>query len=164
VIALLLLSAADPLASGVPVGKRPGPYSFLVATGPERGRQTCFICDQAAKPACVVFARTLTPELGALLAGLDAEAGRRTDGFKAWLTVLGDTDLDKLAKWAHEQGLKRVAVGGFARPAGPPAYALHPDAAVTALVFANERVTANVAAREWTAADTAAVLKAAAAR
>ncbi len=26
------------LQSGTPVGKRPGPYSFLVATGPQRGQ------------------------------------------------------------------------------------------------------------------------------
>ncbi len=149
----LALLAADPapLASGVPVGKRPGPYSFLVATGPHRGKQTCLICDQAEKPACVVFARTVTPELGRLLAKLDAEAARRTDGFKAWLTVLADTaDLDGLAKWAQGQGLK-LPVGAFEGVAGPPAYTLHPDADVTVLVFVKEKVTANVAVKTLTA-------------
>ena len=55
----LTLRAADPCVSGVPVGKRPGPYSFLVATGPQRGQQTCYICEQheGNKPAAVVFAR-----------------------------------------------------------------------------------------------------------
>jgi hypothetical protein len=29
--------------SGVPVGQRPGPYTFHVATGQERGQLTCYI-------------------------------------------------------------------------------------------------------------------------
>ena len=160
---LLLALAADPapLKSGVPVGKRPGPYSFLVATGPQRGQQTCYICDQAAKPACVVFARTLTPELGQLLAKLDAEAARRTDGFKAWLTVLADTaDLDGVARWAQGQGLK-LPVGVFEGVGGPPAYTLSRDADVTALVFVREKVTANVATAKLKAGQIAEVTRAA---
>ena len=149
-------------ASGVPVGRRPGPYSFLVATGPHRGQQACFICEQADKPACVVFARSLTPELGRLLAKLDAEAATRTDGFRAWLTLLADTaDLDRLARWAQEQGLKGVAVGAYEGPDGPPAYTLHPDADVTALVFTKQKVTANVATAKLTADGVADVLRAA---
>ena len=46
----LTLAAADPCVSGVPVGGRPGPYSFLVATGPQRGQPTCYICEQDKKP------------------------------------------------------------------------------------------------------------------
>lgn len=162
---LLLALAADPAPppSGVPVGRRPGPYSFLVATGPQRGQQTCYICEQAAKPACVVFARTLTPELGRLLAKLDAEAARRTDGFKAWLTVLADTaDLDAAARWAQGQGLK-LPVGVFEGAGGPPAYTLSWAADVTALVFVRERVTANVSTAKLTADQTAEVVRAVAA-
>ena len=157
----VLATDPAPLASGVPVGKRPGPYSVLVATGPHRGKQTCFICDQADKPAAVVFARTLTPDLGTLLAKLDAEAAGRTDGFKAWLTVLADAaDLDGLARWAQGQGLK-LPVGTFEGVGGPPAYTLHPDADVTVLVFTKEKVTANVTAKKLTAELTADVVRAA---
>src|SRR4051812_1495963 len=85
----LSLFAADPCVSGVPVGKRPGPYSFLVATGPERGKPTCFICEQADKPTALVFARTLSDPLGKLLGKLDAEAAAKKDkGFKVWMTQL----------------------------------------------------------------------------
>lgn len=158
---LKVFDAAVPgLASGVPVGKRPGPYSFLVATGPHRGKQTCFICEQADKPACVVFARRLTPELGELLAKLDAAAAGRADGFKAWLTLLADpADLDGLARWAQSQGVK-LPVGAFEDAGGPPAYTLHPDADVTALVFTREKVTANFTAKRWTPELTADVLRA----
>jgi hypothetical protein len=108
----------------------------------------------------VVFARTLTMELGQLLAKLDAEAARRTDGFKAWLTVLADTaDLDGVARWAQSQGLK-LPVGVFEGAGGPPAYTLGRDADVTALVFVREKVTANVSSGKLTAEQVADVLRA----
>jgi hypothetical protein len=148
---LLLLATclSDPCVSGVPVGKRPGPYSFLVATGPERGKQHCFICEQEAKPAAVVFARTLTPALGKLLAKLEADVNKRKDtGYKVWMTqVVDKADLDGLAKWSQKEGLKSVPVGAFEDADGPPAYKLNRDADVTVLLFVNEKVLANFAFR-----------------
>jgi hypothetical protein len=154
--------AADPaVRSGVPVGRRPGPYSFLLATGPQRGQQTCYICEQADKPTAVVFARTLTPELGTLLAKLDVAAASRSDGFKAWMTLLADAvDLDALAKWSQAAGLKTVPVGGYEGADGPPAYTLSRDADVTVLVFVKQKVTANVAVRRLTPEAVAEVVKA----
>jgi hypothetical protein len=150
---LLLVSpcvAADPVTSGVPVGKRPGPYSFLVATGPQRGQQTCYICEQAEKPTAVVFARTLSEPLGKLLVKFDAEAVAKKDaGFKAWMTHLTETaDLDALGKWGQKQGLKSLPVGAFEDVDGPPAYKLHKDADVTVLLFVKEKVVANFAFRK----------------
>ncbi|MBX9582864.1 MAG: hypothetical protein K2X87_21360 [Gemmataceae bacterium] len=161
---LALLVAADPCVSGVPVGKRPGPYSFLVATGPQRGQQTCYVCEQhdGGKPGVVVFARSLSDPLGKLMTKLDG-AGKKDSGYKAWLTVLTDTaDLDGLAKWSQGQGLKGVPVGAFEDPAGPPAYQLHPDADVTVMLFVKEKVVANFAFRAGELDDKAvdAVLKA----
>jgi hypothetical protein len=156
--------AADPCVSGVPVGKRPGPYSFLVATGPQRGQQTCYVCEQADKPTAIVFARSLSDPLGKLLAKLDAEtAARKDSGFKVWMTQLADTaDLDALAKWAQKQGLKDLPVGAFEDADGPPAYTLAADADVTVLLFVKEKVVANFAYRtgELTDAKAGEVLKA----
>jgi hypothetical protein len=149
--------AADPCVSGVPVGKRPGPYSFLVATGPQKGQQTCYICEQADKPTAVVFARTLSDPLGKLLAKFDAEIPTRKDaGFKVWMTQLTDTaDLDKLSDWAKKQALKNVPVGGFEDTDGPPAYLLTRDADVTVLLFVKQKVVANFAYRDGELTDAA---------
>jgi len=157
-LTLTLTLSADPCVSGVPVGKRPGPYSFLVATGPQRGQQTCYVCEQADKPTAVVFARTLSDPLGKLLARLDAEAVARKDaGFKAWMTQLADTaDLDGLAKWARQQGLKTVPVGAFEDADGPPAYKLAADADVTVMLFVDQKVVANFAFRAGGLTDAAA--------
>jgi hypothetical protein len=147
----LPLASAEPLTSGTPVGKRPGPYSFLVATGPQRGQQTCYICEQHEdnKPAAVVFARTTSDSLGKLLARLDAAAlAHKATGCKVWMTLLAEkADLDALAKWAQAQGLKACPVGAFEDADGPPSYKLHKDADVTVLLFTKQRVVANFAFR-----------------
>jgi hypothetical protein len=149
----LTLHAADPCVSGVPVGKRPGPYSFLVATGQQRGQQTCYICEQHEnnKPAAVVFARTLSDPLSKLLSKLD-EAGTapmaKDSGYKVWCTQLADkADLDALAKWAQKQGLKSVPIGAFEDADGPPSYKLNKEADVTVMLFTKQKVVANFAFR-----------------
>jgi hypothetical protein len=147
----LALGAAEPCVSGTPVGKRPGPYSFLVATGPQRGQQTCYICEQheGNKPAAVVFARTTSDSLGKLMAKLDAEGIANKDaGCKVWMTLLAEkADLDALAKWAQKQGIRSAPVGAFEDADGPPSYKLHKDADVTVILFTKQKVVANFAFR-----------------
>lgn len=146
---LAAVLSADPCTSGVPVGKRPGPYSFLVASGPQRGQLTCYICEQEDKPTAVVFARSLSKPLGQLLQRLDQEtAARSATGFKAWMTLLTDSaDLDQLVKWSQSQGLKAVPIGAFEDADGPPAYTLSNDADITVLLFVKRKVLANFAFR-----------------
>ena len=154
-IALLLFAfatpAVEPCVSGVPVGKRPGPYSFLVATGPQRGQQTCYICEQheTGKPAAVVFAKSLSDPLAKLMAKLESARPAKNDlGYKTWLThTTATADLDGLAKWAQQKGLKTVPVGAYEDADGPPAYKLAKDADVTVMLFVKERVVANFAYR-----------------
>jgi hypothetical protein len=142
-------AAESPCVSGTPVGQRPGPYSFLVATGPQRGQSFCYICDTAERPAAVVFTRRLSEPLGKLLLKFDESAAQPKDALRSWLTVLGEKTigLDDLAKWSKEWGLKSVPVGVFDDPDGPPSYQLSADAEVTVLLFVNKKVVANFAFR-----------------
>jgi hypothetical protein len=149
---LLILScraAEGPCVSGTPVGQRPGPYSFLIATGPQRGQSFCYICDTAERPAAVVFARRLSEPLGKLLLKFDESAAQPKDALRSWMTVLGEKTigLDDLAKWSKEKGLKSVPVGVFDDQDGPPSYQLSADAEVTVLLFVNKKVVANFAFR-----------------
>ncbi len=167
VVALLLFpafaGATDPCVSGVPVGQRPGPYSFLVATGPQRGQQTCYICEQDDNATAVIFARTLSPQLAKLAVKLDAEVPKRKDaGFKVWVTQLAaKADLDALAKWSKTSAIKNAPVGAFEDVDGPPAYKLAAEADVTVLLFVKKKVVANFAFRadELTDEAAAAVVK-----
>jgi hypothetical protein len=150
-LALALPLRAEPPESGTPVGKRPGPYSFLVATGPQRGQQTCYICEQheGNKPAAVVFARTTSDSLGKLMAKLDTEAiAKKETGCKVWMTLLAPkADLDALAKWAQKSGIKSAPVGVFEDADGPPSYKLNKGADVTVIFFTKQKVIANFAFR-----------------
>ena len=142
--------ATDPCVSGPSVGQRPGPYSFLVATGPQRGQPTCYICETAEKAGVIVFARSLSDPLAKLMSSCDnTVASRPKDELRAWLTVLGEktTSLDSLSKWAKEAGLKQSPVGVFDDAVGPPTYKLAQDADVTVLLFVDKKVTANFAFR-----------------
>ena len=142
--------SADPVGSGPRVGQKPGPYSFLVATGPERGQQTCYVCEAGDKPGVIVFARSLTAPLSDLLAKCDTEmAARPKDSMRAWLTVLGEKTvaLDDLAKWSKEAGIKTVPTGVFDDLTGPPSYRIAADAEVTVLLFFNKKVVENYAFR-----------------
>lgn len=140
----------EPCVSGPQVGQRPGPYSFLVASGPQRGQPTCYVCETAEKPGAIVFARSLSEPLAKVLAICDgAVAARPNDAMRAWMTVLGERTigLDDLGRWATRSGLKSVPVGVFDDPVGPPSYKLADDADVTILLFENRKVVANFAFR-----------------
>jgi hypothetical protein len=145
------VSAKDPCVSGLQVGQRPGPYSFLVASGPQRGQLTCYVCETAEKPAVIVFTRSVSDPLAKLVAAFDeAVGGKAKDGVRGWMTVLGEKTIsvDDLGNWAKKAGLKTMPVGVFDDPVGPPSYKLADDADLTVLLFVDHKVIANFAFRK----------------
>src|SRR3954471_2904671 len=82
--------AADaPCVSGPKPGQRPGPYSFVLCTGDNRGKSHCYVCETADRPAVIVFARSLSDPLGKLPAGLDkALNDHKKAELRAWVTLL----------------------------------------------------------------------------
>src|SRR5271167_773182 len=84
-----LAAAEEPCKSGLQPSQRPGPYSSLVAVGPQRGQQHCFICEAADRPVVIVFARDLSEPLGKLVFRLDkAIAAHKSAEMRGWVTVL----------------------------------------------------------------------------
>jgi hypothetical protein len=154
--ALLCLPALAPAAeapcvSGLPAGQRPGPYTFLVATGPQRGQLTCYVCETADKPAVVVFARSMSDPLGKLVQQLDKSvADHKAKDLRAWVTFLHDDQaaLDpKVERWGKQHAVRNVPLGVFEDVDGPPSYRLARDADVTVLMYVNQKVVANFAFR-----------------
>ena len=148
---ITVLTAAEPLVSGLPPGRRPGPYSALVATGPHRGTPHCFICETADRPAVIVFARTPSDALGKLLVKVDeAVVKNEKSQLRAWATFLSDDQPalePKLVEWGRKHGLANVPLGVFEDVNGPPSYRLHADADVTILLAVKQKVVANFAFR-----------------
>jgi hypothetical protein len=143
--------AKDPCVSGLQVGQRPGPYSFLVASGPQRGQLTCYVCETAEKPAVIVFTRSVSEPLAKLVVACDEAVGAKAkDGVRGWMTVLGEKTIavDDLGRWAKQAGLKTMPVGVFDDPVGPPSYKLADDADLTVLLFVDHKVIANFAFRK----------------
>ncbi len=144
-------AAAAPCVSGTAVGGKPGPYTFHVATGPERGQLTCYICATEERPAVIVFARTMSEPLVKLVKGLDkAKADYKARELRAWVTFLSDdqTSLDpKLVAWSKKNAIRDVPLGVFEDVGGPPAYKLARDADVTVLLYVKQKVVRNFAFR-----------------
>ncbi len=146
-----LSRAAEPCVSGLQPGQKIGPYSFNVATGPQRGQQTCYVCETAERPAVVVFSRKLSEPLGKLMVKCDGWLiSQPKDSAHSWMTVLGEktVSLDDLAAWAKQTGIKSIPLGVFDDPIGPPSYKLNDEAEVTVLLWVNRKVAANFAFRE----------------
>jgi hypothetical protein len=144
--------ADDPCVSGLAPGKRPGPYSFVISTGPDRGRDPqCYICKTADLPAVIVFARKPSDPLGKLVGQLDkALVEHKATDLRAWVTFLSNDQakLDpELVRWSQKHGLKSIPVGTFESESGPVQYQLAANADVTVLLFVKRKVVANFAFR-----------------
>src|SRR2546423_7531309 len=86
-----LALAEDPCRSGLQPNQRPGPYAALVAVGPQRGQQHCYVCEAGERPTVIVFARSLTEPLGKLVGGIDkAVTEHKAAELRGWVTVLAE--------------------------------------------------------------------------
>jgi hypothetical protein len=151
-LALIGIAAADePCKSGLQPSQRPGPYSSLVAVGPQRGQQHCYVCEAADRPTVIIFARTLSDPLGKLVQRIDHGLGDyKKAELRSWVTFLAEdqTALDpKVVQWGQKHAIRTVPLGIFEDTVGPPAYLLARDADVTVLLSVKQRVVANFAFR-----------------
>lgn len=157
--------ADEPCKSGLQVKQRPGPYTFLVSVGPQRGKSHCFICESGDRPLVIVFARQLSDPLGKLAHHLDKALGQHKEAeLRAWVTFLADdqTALDpQVVKWGQKHATGNVPLGVFEDQVGPPTYLLSREADVTVLLSVKQRVVANFAFRagELNDAAIAAIIK-----
>jgi hypothetical protein len=157
--------AADPCKSGLDTGKKPGPYSAVVATGPQRGQSYCYICETGERPAFIVFARGLSEPLGKLVRALDkARTDYKKADLRGWVTFLADDPAAfeaEVVKWGKKHAISNVPLAVFSDGTGPPSYRIARDADVTVILFVKQKVVANFAFRagELTDAKAAAVLK-----
>jgi hypothetical protein len=151
-LATLVLTYADnPCASGLTPGQRTGPYASIISTGPERGRSHCYICETGTQPAVIVFARSLSKELGPLAENIDkAMADHKAADMRGWITFLKADQLKfdpQVVRWSQEHALSRLPLGIFEDEGGPPSYRLNRDADITVLVCNQQKVVANFAFR-----------------
>ncbi|HLW66947.1 MAG TPA: hypothetical protein VKS79_16650 [Gemmataceae bacterium] len=156
---LAVARAQELCVSGLAPGQKPGPYSFVVSTGKERGQSTCFICQTEDKPAVIIFARKPSDDLGKLAADLDkAVADPKNVPLRGWVTFISDNQpkMDpQVVQWGQKHAIRNLPLGVFEDNDGPPSYRLNKDAEVTILLFVKQKVVANFAFRAGELNDTA---------
>jgi hypothetical protein len=144
-------AAQEPCRSGLQQGQRPGPYTAVVALGPQRGQLHCFICETADRPSVIVFARSLSTPLGKLTQQLDrAVTTHKKAELRAWVTFLSDDQLafdPKVVQWGQKHAVGNVPLAVFEDLGGPPTYRLAREADVTVLLSVRQKVVANFAFR-----------------
>jgi hypothetical protein len=150
-VACTLAAGDEPCKSGLQPSQRPGPYSALIAVGPQRGQQHCYVCEAGDRPVVIIFARSLSEPLGKLVGRIDrAVTEHKTGDLRGWVTFLAEdqTALDpKVVRWSQKHAIKNVPVGIFEDTVGPPTYLIARDADVTVLLSTKQHVVANFAFR-----------------
>ena len=149
-LALLLgsVSAAEPIASGPQVGQKvPGPFYPLNINGPTAGEKACLFCRNGTNPVAMIFARETNPEVAKLIKKIDAATVAHQDAkMGSFVVFLGDSDeLSKQLKgMVAKEGIKSCVLS-VDNPAGPEAYKVAKDAAVTVVLYTQHTVKANYA-------------------
>lgn len=133
--------------NGLQRGQRPGPYSAVVVTGPERGQPFCYICETADRPAVIIFARAMSEPLGRLVQKIDqAVMDYKKDELRAWVTFLFNDQSaqdGKIIQWSQKHALRNVPIGVFEDVGGPPAYRLDRESEVYVLLSVKQKVEAS---------------------
>jgi hypothetical protein len=127
VLLLCVAAAADePCKSGLQPKQRPGPYAALVAVGPQRGQQHCYVCEAADRPIMIVFARSVSAPLGKLVHQMDKLlVEHKAAELQGWVTFLHDdaTVFDpQVVQWSKDHATGSVPLAIFEDTVGPPTY------------------------------------------
>lgn len=145
-VAVLGVHAQSGVKSGPQVGEKvPGPFHPLNINGEAAGKKNCLYCSNGANPVAVVFARELTPEVSALIKKLDeATAKNGSCSMGSYAVFMSDSEKlpDQLKNLADTAKLTKLILS-IDNPAGPKAYEISKDAAVTVLLYKEVTVAAN---------------------
>jgi hypothetical protein len=144
-------STAVPLQSGLKVGDKVQTFYVRAITGPLKNKSVCYVCRNGDRPVVMIFIRQITPELKKLLKGIDAEidahraAGLR--GFGVFLAGEGNELLPQVQTLAFDEKINLPLTIAAAPSDGSAGGTIHPDAAVTVILYRDMTVTANFAYR-----------------
>jgi hypothetical protein len=145
-------TTAEPLQSGLQAGERVHTFYVRAITGPLKNKSVCYVCRNGDRPVIMIFVRRITPELRKLLKKIDAEidghraAGLR--GFGVFLAGDGNELLPQVQTLAFEEKINLPLTIAAAPSDGSAGGTIHPDAAVTVMLYREQTVTANFAYRD----------------
>jgi hypothetical protein len=148
-LAVSCVLALEPITAGPQKGdKVPGPFHPLNINGEAAGKKSCLFCRFGEDPVAMVFARSASPEVTALVKKLDAEIGKNKE-FNACAIFCSDESglQGKLEECVKKNEIKNVVLA-IDNPAGPEEYKIAKDADVVVLLYVGRKVVANHAFRK----------------
>src|SRR2546423_5000427 len=151
-LAMLAVSfslALEPLTAGPQKGdKVPGPFHPLNINGEAAGKKSCLFCRFGEDPVAMVFARSATPEVAALVKKLDGAIVKNKELNACAIFCSDETGLQaKLEEYIKKHDIKHVVLA-IDNPAGPEDYKIAKDADVVVLLYVERKVVANHAFRK----------------
>ena len=149
VAALVLVSsvsAGEAVKSGPQVGENvPGPFYPLNVNGASAGQKNCLYCQNGTNPVAMVFARSNTPELKALIKKLDACTAKNGEcKMGSFVVYLSDDEKleAELKELAKKEEFEKIILS-IDNPSGPKSYKVAKDADVTVVLYTDHTVKAN---------------------
>jgi len=144
-------SARGPLDSGRAVGDEVPSFYVRAVTGPLRNKSVCYVCRNGARPVVMVLLREVEPELKPLLETVDRLVDRnRAAGLRSFGVLLSDDPggaVSTVQTFAFNNKVAMPLTVATETVGGRGCQAVHPDAAVTVVLYRERRVVARFAYR-----------------
>lgn len=139
------------LRSGRTVGKSVPSFYVRAVTGPLRNKSVCYVCRNGNRPVVMVLLRRLEPELKQLFQGIDQVVDRnRAVGLRSFGVLINDEPTrvaPRVQTFAFDGKIDTPLTVATGVVASPTCQNVHPQAAVTVVLYRNQRVVTTYAYR-----------------
>jgi hypothetical protein len=154
-------SAPVSLQSGLKVGEKVPTFYVRAITGPLKNKSVCYVCRNGDRPVVMLFVRQITPELKTIDDEVDGHRASGLRSFAVFIAGDGKELLPQVQTLAFDEKISLPLTIAAAPSDGSAGRSIHPDAAVTIILYRDQTVTANFAYRadELQAEQSAAVIK-----
>ncbi len=150
--ALAYAEPSAPLVSGRAVGERVPQFFVRAVTGPLMNKSVCYVCRNGDRPVVMVFLRDIVEGVPSLLKEIDQCVDQhRAVGLKGFGVLLSEnqrTATSKLQTLAFDHDLSLPLTVASTQLEAPASQNLHPDAAVTVVLYHDQTVLSTHAFRE----------------
>jgi hypothetical protein len=146
-ISFVLAEDAKKAKSGCPVGGQVVPFEVLDVTGPNKGKEVCYVCQNGAKPVVLIFAREIDKGVASLVKAVD-EAHKGSKSAGAFLVLMSKDQRageDKLKKLQTETGASIPLTVNKLGEKSPDGFEVNPAVKTTVLVYKERKVVNNFA-------------------
>jgi hypothetical protein len=140
------------LQSGRQVGESVPEFHSRVVTGPLRNRSVCYVCRNGGRPVVMLLLRRVGPEIEPLLRDIDRLVdANRAAGLRSFAVVLCDEPgraAPEVQTFAFDHKIDTPLSVATDAVAAPNCQNVHPDAAVTVVLYRQRRVESTFAFRD----------------